>query len=598
MAAATAPSAPSIPAATPYFAASAVVGTTAAGAEAQRETVMPNAPHRAPGVDDASRAGDTPRDQLLVGMNMSNVLTLDPAAATGNDVVPIAANLYDAVVTLNPADITQIQPGLAQQWTVAADRRRIDFTLRPDVRFASGNPVRADDVVWSLQRTVLLNRALASPWKSYGFTAKNVAQLMRVDGPLQFHIALPPNVDPKMVLYTLGTSIGAMVLDTQVVLAHAVHDDLGAGWLSTHAAGSGPFTLATWRPEDVLLLVRNPGYWAGPTALQRVVFRHIPESQSLRMMIDRGDLDLAIGMAAPDIAAMRLRDTVRVQSVSTGSLYYVALSMKDPHFKDARVREAVRDLIDYAGINAAVMPNYGIAHQRPVQAGLPGSLPDPGYTLNVVRAKRLLAEAGFPAGFETRIRVLADPPFLNIATSLQSTLAQAGIRAEVLTGTGNQVYGAMRERRFEMVVGRGGGGLEPDPFSNLRALVYNPNNADSARLTNFQGWRTGFFDAAINTMVDRSQQTDDNAEQVRLYRQIQQRYADAVGPIFPVSQATNTVVVSNRVRGYRLSPVWTTRLWAVSKTMSGVAQTSALRTGTIAGKSVPTSAAPLLAAQP
>lgn len=568
---------------------------SATGSATEMSVSVAAAPPSSPdaAIDPAPATGDTPYDQLLVGMNMSNVLTLDPAAATGNDVVPIAANLYDAVVTLDPEDVTRVRPGLARQWTIAPNRRRIDFTLRPGVHFTSGNSLQADDVVWSLQRTVLLNRALASPWKSYGFTAQNVTTLIGVDGPLQFHIALPPNVDPKMVLYTLGTSIGAVVLDRRVVLAHAEKQDRGAAWLSTHAAGSGAFALTTWRPEDVLLLTRNPTYWAGPAALQRIVFRHIPESQSLRMMVDRGDLDLAIGMAAPDIAAMRRSRTAQVETVKTGSLYYVAVSLKDPHFRDSRVRDAVRSLIDYRGINAAVMPNYGVAHQRPVQAGLPGSLPDPGYTLNVERAKRLLADAGFPNGFATRIRVLADPPFLNIATSLQSTLAQAGIRADVLTGTGNQVYGAMRERRFEIVVGRGGGGLEPDPFSNLRALIYNPDNADAARLTNFQGWRTSFFDAEINRMVDRSQQTDDAAEQVRLYQEIQRRYADEIGPVFPISQATNTVVVSNRVHGYRLSPVWTTRLWSVTKTTGRAVSASTVEKG-----QAPASASTLAARQP
>ncbi len=69
---------------------------------------------------------------------------------------------------------------------------------------------------------------------------------------------------------------------------------------------------------------------------------------------------------------------------------------------------------------------------------------------------------------------------------------QAGINAKIITGTGNQIYGAMRERKFDLLVGRGGSGMEPHPHSSLRALVYNPDNSDKARLTNFQGWRTGF----------------------------------------------------------------------------------------------------------
>ncbi|GAB3626836.1 ABC transporter substrate-binding protein [Pandoraea terrae] len=517
--------------------------------------VMPLAPVRAA----------TPADQLLVGMNMNNVLTLDPAAATGNDVVPVAANLYDYVVELDPRDVTRVLPAVADRWTIAADRRSIAFKIHPGIRFQSGNPLTADDVAWSLQRTLKVNRALASPWKSYGFTAKNAERLIRAVDPATLVIDLPIAVDPGMVIYTLGTSIGAVVLDRRTVLAHERNGDLGAAWLTTHTAGSGPFALADWKPEDVLTLQRFDGYWRGPAKLRRVVLRHIPESQSLRLMIDRSDVDVALGLSAPDLVALRRDAAVNVQSVAGGSMYYVALSMKDARFADKRVREAIRSLIDYEGINRFVMPGYGVPHQRPVQAGLPASLPDPGYRLDVPKARRLLAEAGYPDGFAVDIRVLADAPFLNIATSLQATLAQAGIRANVLTGTGNQVYGAMRERRFEIVVGRGGGGLEPDPYSNLRALVYNPDNRDAAKLTNFQGWRTAFYDPEINRLFTAAQAASDPTEQTEMYRRVQQRYADVVGPIFPISQTTNTVVLAKRVEGYELSPVWTTHLRSVSK---------------------------------
>ncbi|MDI7126163.1 ABC transporter substrate-binding protein, partial [Klebsiella pneumoniae] len=75
-------------------------------------------------------------------------------------------------------------------------------------------------------------------------------------------------------------------------------------------------------------------------------------------------------------------------------MYYVAMSMKEAHFANPKVREAVRYLIDYQGINKALMPGYGVLHQRPIKAGMPSTLPDPGYKLDVARAKKLLAEGG------------------------------------------------------------------------------------------------------------------------------------------------------------------------------------------------------------
>jgi peptide/nickel transport system substrate-binding protein len=507
----------------------------------------------------------TPRDQLVIGMNMNNLLSIDPAGATGNDVLGVTANLYDYLVELDPHDLDRVQPALAEQWAFGADRRSLTLVLRQGVRFQSGRVLSADDAAWSLQRVLKLNLAMASPWKSYGFSAGNAARLIRALDARTLRIDFPEPTDPKMVLYTLATSVSAAILDRQAVLAHERNGDLGAAWLLTHAAGSGPFALTEWRAKDAMLLDRFNGYWRGPAKLRRVVMRHIPESLSLRFMITRGDVDLAAGMAGPDIEALKHDASVVVQPVLRGTSYYVALSMKNPRFADRRVRQALRSLIDYAGINKAIMPNYGVAHQRPVMIGLAAALPDPGYRLDVPRARQLLAEAGYPQGFRTTIRVLSDPPLINIATSLQATLALAGIQAEILSGTGNQVYGAMRERKFDIVVGRGGGGVEPHPHANLRALVYNPDNRDAARLTNFQGWRTGFYSPAINRLIEQAVREPDEARQNAMYREVQQLYDSEVGAIQPIAQMQETVVLSKRVHGYVGHPSATTHLRDVYK---------------------------------
>jgi peptide/nickel transport system substrate-binding protein len=507
----------------------------------------------------------TPRDQLVIGMNMNNLLSLDPAGATGNDVLGVVANLYDYLVELDPHDLSKVEPALAERWQIAPDRNSLVLTLREGARFQSGNLVSAEDAAWSLRRVLKLNLAMASPWKSYGFRAANVDKLIYASDARTLHIVLPKPSDPMMILYTLGTSVSAAILDRKAVLAHQHGGDLGARWLLNHAAGSGPFALTEWRAKDAMLLDRFDAYWRGPARLRRVVMRHIGESLSLRFMIDRGDVDLAAGMAGPDIEALRKHAGVQVESVLRGTSYYVAVSMKDPRFADRRVRLALRNLIDYQGINQAIMPNYGVSHQRPVMIGLAATLPDPGYRLDVPAARKLLADAGYAQGFKTTIRVLSDPPLINIATSLQATLAQAGIQAEILSGTGNQVYGAMRERRFEILIGRGGGGVEPHPHANLRALVYNPDNSDAAKLTNFQGWRTSFFDPEINRLIEAAVVERDPALQNDMYRRIQQLYDQEVGAIQPVSQMVETVVLSKRVHNYVGHPSATTHLRDVYK---------------------------------
>ncbi|HEI8865029.1 ABC transporter substrate-binding protein [Serratia sp. AKBS12] len=508
----------------------------------------------------------TPDDQLIVGMNMNNLLTLDPAAMTGNEAPGILVNLYDSLVELDPQQLTQVRPALASSWDISPDGQALTFHLRDGVTFHSGNPLSAHDVVWSMRRLLHLNLAQASVWKSYGFSRQNIDNLVSALDDRTVQITLPKANDPLLVIYSLAALGNLGVLDSKLVQQHAQNGDWGNRWLTTNEAGSGPFTLETWQAKDVLRMKRNPHYWRPEAKLTRVVLRHFQESQTLRLMLAKGDLDIANNMAVADINALRKDPAVTVDTVQRGTMYYVAMSMKEGHFANAKVREAVRYLIDYQGINKALMPGYGVLHQRPIKAGMPATLPDPGYRLDVARAKKLLAEAGYPDGFSTTLRVLADQPFLNIAIAVQSTLMQAGINARIITGTGNQIYGAMRERRFDMLVGRGGSGMEPHPHSSLRALVYNPDNRDAAKLTNFQGWRTGFYDPQLNQMIDQALLERDAQRQQAAYQAIQLRYDQLIPALIPLSQMVDSVAVRNEVHGYQPHPSATTLLREVYKT--------------------------------
>ena len=508
----------------------------------------------------------TPPDQLIIGMNMNNLLTLDPAAMTGNEVVGIVVNLYDSLVELDPDTLTNVKPALAKSWDISPDGKTLTFHLRDNVTFHSGNPLTAEDVVWSMRRLLHLNLAQASVWKSYGFSKKNIDQQIKALDDYTVQLTLPKANDPQLVIYSLGALGNLGVLDRKTVLSHEVNSDWGNRWLTTNEAGSGPFMLETWQAKDVLRMQRNPHYWREEPKMNRVVLRHFQESQTLRLMVEKGDLDIASNMAVADINALRKDPQLTVEAVQKGTVYYVAMSMKEKHFANPKVREAVRYLIDYQGINKALMPGYGVLHQRPIKAGMPSTLPDPGYKLDIPRAKKLLAEAGYPEGFDTTLRVLADQPFLNIAIAVQSTLMQAGINAKIITGTGNQIYGAMRERKFDMLVGRGGSGVEPHPHSSLRALVYNPDNSDAARLTNFQGWRTSFYDKTLNEMIDKALLERDPQKQIADYQQIQVRYDQLIPALIPLSQMVDSVVVRNEVKNFQSHPSATTFLREVYKT--------------------------------
>lgn len=146
----------------------------------------------------------TPPDQLIIGMNMNNLLTLDPAAMTGNEVVGIVVNLYDSLVELDPEQLTTVRPALAKSWDISPDGKTLTFHLRDDVKFHSGNPLTAADVVWSMRRILHLNLAQASVWKSYGFSKKNIDSQVSAPDRFTVQIVLPKDNDPQLVIYSLA----------------------------------------------------------------------------------------------------------------------------------------------------------------------------------------------------------------------------------------------------------------------------------------------------------------------------------------------------------------------------------------------------------
>lgn len=508
---------------------------------------------------------NTPSDQLIIALKMNNILSLDPAAATGNDIAFVNANLYDTLIELDPEDPTIILPSIARDWSTADDNMSLKFTLRDDINFHSGNPLTADDVVWTIERVLKLNLALATTWKALGFTQENVSSLISAPSAHEVEIKFPRELDPKLVMYTLATSPSAFIIDKQQVLEHEQQGDLGNQWLTTNAAGSGAFSLAQWIPQDRIIMTKNDRYWGEMPTIERIVMRNLKESQTMRLMIERGDIDVAIGMSVPDIRSLEGAKGVDIQTTQRGTLYYVAVSMQNDILANEDVRRAIRGTINYDGINDSIMPFYGIFHQRPVKLGLPATLPEPMYSLSTEEARALLAEAGYENGFTTTIRALNESPFINVAINLQNSLERIGINAEIISGTGNQVYGAMRDRRFDIIVGRGGGGFAPHPDSNLTPLLLNPDNSDAAKLTNFQGWRTGYQNERINELIMQAVSEADSDVQNRLYGEVQSIYEEDVGALFPFSQMVNTVAVRSDVEGYRDDPAAMTRLRSVTK---------------------------------
>ena len=133
-------------------------------------------------------------------------------------------------------------------------------------------------------------------------------------------------------MQTLGIVGPGSVLDSKLVMENEKDGDMGADWLNTNSAGSGMFGFEGWKANDRVILTRNDDFWGEPSAMKRIIMRHIPESQNQRLMLEKGDIDIGFSLAGPDLKALSEEEGVEVISQPGSGFYYLAVSMKDERF--------------------------------------------------------------------------------------------------------------------------------------------------------------------------------------------------------------------------------------------------------------------------
>ena len=201
---------------------------------------------------------ETPRDVAVMAMQIDDLISLDPGESfefTGNE---IGSNCYEKLVEPDPADPTKINPVLASHWEVAGDGTTYTFYLRQDHKFASGNLVTADDVVWSLARAVTMDKAPGFILTQFGLNKDNAAARIKALDDHTVAMQIAEATAPSFLLYCLSASVGG-VIEKKLALSHAVGDDLANGWLKGASAGSNAWAVRSWKASDSVVLDAVPG---------------------------------------------------------------------------------------------------------------------------------------------------------------------------------------------------------------------------------------------------------------------------------------------------------------------------------------------------
>ncbi|PSJ59474.1 ABC transporter substrate-binding protein [Pseudaminobacter soli (ex Li et al. 2025)] len=502
----------------------------------------------------------TPADTLVQAWAIDDTITLDPAESFELSPAEFLGNAYDMLVRLDIDDTTKVKGGVAESWTVSDDGLTYTFKLKPGLKFASGNPITAEDVAWSFERAVKLDKSPAFILTQFGLTKDNVTEKAKAADENTFVFTVDKSYAPSFVLNCLTATVGAVV-DKKLVLEHVApvtpsddykfDNDFGNAWMKTGYAGSGPFKIRDWRANEVLVMERNDNYYGEKAALARVIYRHVKESATQRLMLEAGDIDIARNLEPGDLEAVSKNADLATTSAPKGTVYYISLNQKNPNLSKPEVREAFKYLVDYDAIGSTLIKGVGEIRQTYQAKGVLGALEASPYKFDVAKAKELLEKAGLKDGFSVTFDVRNSQPVTGIAESFQQTAGEAGVKIEIIPGDGKQTLTKYRARNHDMYIGQWGMDYW-DPNSNAETFTSNPNNADDGTVKTL-AWRNAWDIPQLTEQTKAALLERDSAKRAEMYQKLQQEALDN-SPFVMLFQQTEVAGVRGNVKNYKLGP--------------------------------------------
>lgn len=496
----------------------------------------------APGADAAGR-----KDVLVIGMAISDIISLDPAKAFEFSGVGIEAQIYDRLLDFPAGKFDKPEFSLAKSYDVSPDGKTWTFKLREGVKFHSGNPLTADDVVYSFKRVVYLKDQPAFILTQFGITEDSVRALDKNT----VQVTLDNKYASGIFFSCLAAGVSSIV-DSKVAKQHEQktdkypNGDRGLTWLSRNSAGSGTFILRKWEKGDRVILDANPNHFKYPPKVKRVVIKEINEATSRRLQVEKGDVDIAWEMFPDQIKELKKNKDLRIESSPATTIYYVAMNVTMKALKDNRVRTAIRHAINYNGIIDNIMGGAARPINTFIPEGYAGYEKVVYYSEDLEKARRLMKEAGYPDGFEISMDHHDQTPSPEIAQALQNSLARVGIKVRLNKLIAAQLWPKYRAQKHELILARWGPDYV-DPHTNAQPFA----DYKARQLC----WRNVYYNDETSALIQQAGQEMDNEKRISLY-QAANKIIQTEGPYAMLYQPMYEHAVRNNIHGVYVAPAF------------------------------------------
>ncbi|MXN17961.1 ABC transporter substrate-binding protein [Pseudooceanicola sp. GBMRC 2024] len=449
---------------------------------------------------------------LSIGLS-AEPTSVDPQFHNLSPNAQFADNIFESLV-MRVAD-QSLQPKLAESYKAVDDTTWV-FKLREGVTFSDGTPFTARDVIYSICRVPLVENS-PSPFTSYTQSIDDI--IVGDDNTLTFKTNAPVPLFPVDMGQIAILSASASGAEDAVTFGKDGCTGMGTLPASTAfndpkvAIGTGPYKIESYAPGGEIVLTENTSYWGEKPDFDRVVMRPITAAGPRVAALLAGDVDLIENPPIQDLK--RIEDAgMTVKKALSNRVIYLALSQwgddvpliagtdgKNP-LMDKRVREALSLAINREAIVALIMGGYAEAAGEllpPPAPGTTGRKPD---AYDPKKAKELLAEAGYPKGFEITIGTPNDR-YINddqVAQAIAQMFSQIGVKTHVDAVTASQFFARRNKQEFPIYLA-GWGSSTGETSSPLRALIASYDKAAAMGTTNAARYSNADVDALIHEAV-------------------------------------------------------------------------------------------------
>ena len=495
-------------------------------------------------------AGFAQDEKVLVIGHAETTDAYDPSNGFTGTTHMVNHVVYDQLVTFPDGDASEILPRLADSWEISEDGMTYTFSLNPDAVFANGDDVTADDVVFSYNR---LKYRDGNP----SFLADPIDSLEAIDDDT---VAITL-VEARPSFLSEITSAVFSVTNADVVRANggtdatdAAETDEAGAYLDSSSAGSGPYILELWEPQNRTELVRNENYWGEQPYFDRVIVINMPEAATQKAALEAGDIDVALDLSSDNVASLEGNDSINIYRGLSNWTHFIIMNTdeeKSGPFANPKVQLAVRYALDYEGYKTLW---GGVTPGSNMWVGLFTAFgEDRAFSRDLDKARELLAEAGYADGLEMNLEypdwALGGVSFSTNAQKIQADLAEAGINVTLAPG----------ELQVELEKYRSG-------LHSVGYWLWGPDILDPIDFTSFlpggkvaterNNWQLEDVPEDIQALIARARTASDPDERMEVYTALQE-FNQQHGPFAPFVVPEQPSAYLANLEGYMFHPHWT-----------------------------------------